>query len=73
MATLGRLPRRPMVAVDFSSIDHPEPCAWCQEAWHSERITDEAGEPILREWHQQGCTVVTEWEETDPEALSDSL
>jgi hypothetical protein len=27
----------------------------------------------LREWHLPSCPVVTDWEETDPEALSQPL
>jgi hypothetical protein len=69
MAKLGRLPLRPVVPVDFSSLDSPARCRWCGDAWYYEWSTDGHGERILREWHQQGCAVVTDWEETDPEAL----
>ena len=33
----------------------------------------EDGRTVLREWHLPDCRVVTESEETDPEALTDPL
>ncbi len=58
-----------MVAVDFEGTDHPEPCEWCPD-WRFEWVDLDEGHTVLREWHLPTCRVVTEWEETDPEALT---
>lgn len=57
-----------MVAVDFEVDDKPERCEWCPD-WRFEWIDLEDGHTVLREWHLPTCSVVTEWEETDPDAL----
>ena len=57
-----------MVAVDFEGTDHPERCDWCPD-WRFEWVDLEEGHTVLREWHLPTCRVVTDWEETDPEAL----
>lgn len=61
-----------MVAVDFEATDQPERCEWCP-AWRFEWVDLDAGITVLREWHLPSCSVVTDWEETDPEALSQPL
>ena len=58
-----------MVAVDFEGTDRPERCNWCPN-WRFEWADLEEGHTVLREWHLPTCRVVTEWEETDPEALT---
>ena len=57
-----------MVAVDFEGTDHPQRCEWCPD-WRFEWVDLEENHTVLREWHLPTCRVVTEWEETDPEAL----
>ena len=61
-----------IVAVDFEDTDHPERCDWCPD-WRFEWVDLEEGYTVLREWHLPTCRVVTEWEETDPEALTKPL
>lgn len=58
-----------MVAVDFEGTDHPDRCEWCP-AWRFEWVDLDDGHTVLREWHLPTCRVVTEWEETDPQALA---
>jgi len=57
-----------MVAVDFEGTDHPERCDWCPD-WRFAWVDLKEGHTVLREWHLPTCSVVTDWEETDPEAL----
>ena len=61
-----------MVAVDFEGTDQPERCNWCPN-WRFEWVDLDEGHTVLREWHLPTCRVVTEWEETDPEALTKPL
>jgi len=58
-----------MVAVDFAGTDQPERCDWCP-SWRFEWVDLAEGHTVLREWHLPTCRVVTDWEETDPEALT---
>lgn len=58
-----------MVAVDFEGSDTPERCEWCPD-WRFEWVDLDDGSTVLREWHLPQCSVVAEWEETDPEVLT---